>query len=73
MLRCPFGAVEHVSAYSVYGNIDSEGTLLIETPDGHAEIFDQTYDRYVPLEKVTTDHPDQVMPPGSGMPRSSTG
>ena len=56
-----FGTVEHVSAYSVYGNIDNEGTLLIETPEGHAEIFDQTYDDMFRWKKVPTDFiTDQV-------------
>ena len=50
-----FGKVEHVSAYSVFGNIDNGGTLLLETPDGYTETFDQTYDDMFRWKKVTTD------------------
>ena len=50
-----FDTVEHVSAYSVYGNIDNDGTLLITAPDGHEETFAQTYDDMFRWKKVTTD------------------
>ena len=50
-----FDKVEQVSAYSIYGNIDDDGTLLIATPDGHEEIFDQTYDDMFRWKKVTTN------------------
>ncbi|NLI55202.1 MAG: phospholipid carrier-dependent glycosyltransferase [Clostridiales bacterium] len=50
-----FDAVEHVAAYSVFGNIDNDGTLLIATPDGHEEVFDQTYDDMFRWKKVSTD------------------
>ena len=50
-----FDTVEHVSAYSVYGNIDNDGTLLVSTPDGHEETFAQTYDDMFRWKKVTTD------------------
>ena len=39
----------------MFGNIDNDGTLLIATPDGHEEIFDQTYDDMFRWKKVTTD------------------
>ncbi|MDD4312078.1 MAG: glycosyltransferase family 39 protein, partial [Eubacteriales bacterium] len=50
-----FNAVEHVSAYSIYGNIDNDGTLLISTPDGHEETFSQKYDDMFRWKKVTTE------------------
>ena len=50
-----FSKVEQVTAFSVFGNIDNDGTLLIATPDGHEEIFDQTYDDMFRWKKVTTD------------------
>ncbi|MEA4869610.1 MAG: glycosyltransferase family 39 protein [Christensenella sp.] len=50
-----FDATEHVAAYSVFGNIDTDGTLLIKTPTGHEETFDQTYDDMFRWKKVTTD------------------
>ncbi|MEA5047669.1 MAG: glycosyltransferase family 39 protein [Eubacteriales bacterium] len=50
-----FDRTEHVSAYSVYGNIDRDGTMLISTPDGHEETFEQTYDDMFRWKKVTTD------------------
>ncbi|MDP3447859.1 MAG: glycosyltransferase family 39 protein [Eubacteriales bacterium] len=49
-----FDAVEHVSAYSVFGNINNEGTLLLSTPEGHEETFQQTYDDMFRWKKVTT-------------------
>ena len=50
-----FPKVEHVTAYSVYGNIDTDGTLLLSTPDGHEEIFDQFYDDMFRWKKTATD------------------
>jgi Gpi18-like mannosyltransferase len=50
-----FPKVEHVTAYSVYGNIDTDGTLSLSTPDGHEEIFDQFYDDMFRWKKTTTD------------------
>ena len=50
-----FNTTEHVSAYSVFGNIDTDGTLLIKTPNGHEETFDQTYDDMFRWKKVSTD------------------
>lgn len=50
-----FEKSEHVAAYSVYGNIDDDGTLLISTPDGHEETFTQTYDDMFRWKKVSTD------------------
>lgn len=54
-LTVRFERTEHVAAYSVYGNIDREGTLLLSTPTGHEEIFEQTYDDMFRWKKVTTD------------------
>ena len=39
---------------------DDDGTLLIATPDGHEEIFDQTYDDMFRWKKVTTETLSQV-------------
>jgi len=50
-----FKSVEHVSAYSVFGNIDDDGTLLVSTPDGHEETFTQKYDDMFRWKKVTTN------------------
>ncbi len=50
-----FDKTEHVSAYSIYGNIDNDGTLLLATPNGHEEIFDQTYDDMFRWKKVTSE------------------
>ena len=50
-----FPSVESVSAYSVYGNIDNDGTLLISTPDGYEETFSQKYDDMFRWKKVSTD------------------
>ncbi len=50
-----FPKVERVTAYSVYGNIDTDGTMLVSTPDGHEEIFDQFYDDMFRWKKTTTD------------------
>ncbi len=50
-----FDAVEHVSAFSVFGNINNDGTLLIETPDGTDITFEQTYDDMFRWKKVETN------------------
>ena len=50
-----FEKTEHVAAYSVYGNIDDDGTLLVATPNGHEETFTQTYDDMFRWKKVETD------------------
>jgi len=50
-----FDKSERVAAYSIYGNIDNDGTLLIKTPDGHEETYTQTYDDMFRWKKVTTD------------------
>jgi len=50
-----FGQTETVAAYSVYGNIGKDGTLLIQTEDGFEETFEQTYDDMFRWKKVTTD------------------
>ena len=50
-----FERTEHVAAYSVFGNIDHDGTLLVSTPAGHEETFSQTYDDMFRWKKVTTD------------------
>lgn len=50
-----FDRTEHVAAYSVFGNIDRDGTLLISTPDGYEETFAQTYDDMFRWKKVATD------------------
>lgn len=50
-----FGQSEHVTAYSVYGNIDRDGTLLIRTDGGYEESFEQTYDDMFRWKKVITD------------------
>lgn len=50
-----FPKVERVTAYSVYGNIDTDGTLLLATADGHQETFDQKYDDMFRWKKTTTD------------------
>ena len=50
-----FNTTEHVSAYSVFGNIDSDGTLLIQTSQGFETTFDQTYDDMFRWKKVSTD------------------
>lgn len=50
-----FERTEHVAAYSVFGNIDRDGTLLISTPAGHEETFEQTYDDMFRWKKVATD------------------
>ncbi|MEA4913024.1 MAG: glycosyltransferase family 39 protein [Christensenella sp.] len=50
-----FNAVEHVSAYSIYGNINNDGTLLISTPDGHEETFSQKYDDMFRWKKISTE------------------
>ena len=50
-----FPKTEHVTAFSVYGNIDDDGTLLITAPDGHEETFTQAYDDMFRWKKVSTD------------------
>ncbi len=50
-----FDQTQHVTAYSVYGNIDKDGTLLITAADGFEEMFEQTYDDMFRWKKVTTD------------------
>jgi len=50
-----FEKTEQVAAYSVFGNIGNDGTLLITTPAGHEETFSQTYDDMFRWKKVTTD------------------
>ena len=50
-----FDAQERVSAYSVFGNINNDGTLLLTTPGGHEETFTQTYDDMFRWKKVQTD------------------
>jgi len=50
-----FDQTEHVTAYSVYGNIDKDGTLLITAGDDFEETFEQTYDDMFRWKKVTTD------------------
>lgn len=50
-----FDKSEHVTAYSVFGNIDNDGTLLLTTPSGLEETFSQTYDDMFRWKKVTTD------------------
>ena len=50
-----FDGTQHITAYSVYGNIDKDGTLLITTDDGFEETFEQTYDDMFRWKKVTTD------------------
>lgn len=50
-----FERTEHVAAYSIFGNIDRDGTLLISTPAGHEETFEQTYDDMFRWKKTTTD------------------
>ena len=50
-----FERAEHIAAYSVFGNIDKDGTLLLATPSGHEETFAQTYDDMFRWKKVTTD------------------
>ena len=50
-----FQKSERITAYSVYGNIDDDGTLLVSTPDGHEETFTQKYDDMFRWKKVSTD------------------
>ena len=50
-----FDKSERVAAYSVFGNIDDDGTLLISTPNGHEETFTQTYDDMFRWKKISTD------------------
>jgi hypothetical protein len=50
-----FERTEHIAAYSIYGNIDKDGTLLVSTPSGHEETFAQTYDDMFRWKKVSTD------------------
>lgn len=50
-----FPQTEHVSAYSIFGNIDDDGTLLLSAPDGHEETFTQEYDDMFRWKKVSTD------------------
>jgi Gpi18-like mannosyltransferase len=50
-----FDQSQHVTAYSVYGNIDRDGTLLITADGGFEEMFEQTYDDMFRWKKVTTD------------------
>ncbi|MEA4938220.1 MAG: glycosyltransferase family 39 protein [Christensenella sp.] len=50
-----FERTEHIAAYSIYGNIDKDGTLLVATPSGHEETFAQTYDDMFRWKKVSTD------------------
>ena len=50
-----FDQTEHITAYSVYGNIDKDWTLLLSTADGYEETFEQTYDDMFRWKKVTTD------------------
>jgi Gpi18-like mannosyltransferase len=49
-----FGQTVTVAAYSVYGNIGQDGTLLIQTEDGFEETFSQVYDDMFRWKKVTT-------------------
>lgn len=58
-LTVRFERTEHVTAYSVYGNIGREGSLLISAPTGHDEIFEQTYDDMFRWKKMTTDFTSQ--------------
>ncbi|MEN6418538.1 MAG: glycosyltransferase family 39 protein [Clostridiaceae bacterium] len=46
---------EHVAYYSLYGNIDQDGTLLIKTNEGYEETFAQTYDDMFRWKRVPTD------------------
>lgn len=50
-----FEKSERVTAYSVFGNIGNDGTLLLATSEGHEETFSQTYDDMFRWKKVTTD------------------
>lgn len=50
-----FDKTYHVAAYSVFGNIDQDGTLLITSSDGYEETFSQVYDDMFRWKKVTTD------------------
>ena len=45
----------HVAAYSLFGNIDQDGTLLIKSSDGYEETFAQVYDDMFRWKKVSTD------------------
>ncbi|HWQ06141.1 MAG TPA: glycosyltransferase family 39 protein, partial [Feifaniaceae bacterium] len=50
-----FEETEHVAYYSLYGNIDQDGTLLLETNEGYEETFAQTYDDMFRWKRVSTD------------------
>ncbi len=50
-----FDQTQHVTAYSVYGNIDRDGTLLISADGNFEETFEQTYDDMFRWKKVNTD------------------
>ncbi|HWP21807.1 MAG TPA: glycosyltransferase 87 family protein, partial [Candidatus Cryosericum sp.] len=50
-----FPETEHVAYYSLYGNIDQDGTLLLTTNEGYEETFAQTYDDMFRWKRVPTD------------------
>lgn len=50
-----FPETEHIAYYSLYGNIDQDGTLLIQSNEGYEETFAQTYDDMFRWKRVSTD------------------
>ncbi len=50
-----FPKTEHVAYYSLYGNIEQDGTLLLKTNEGYEETFAQTYDDMFRWKRVPTE------------------